>query len=171
MTPERLQPEYFANFRSEEIPECTWQELLSEGKAISPSFLVRILEDAKKFLITEAGPNLGRRQFLVPKWLDYWIDWLSAIRSEEYGATEFVRSERLVPFESVKRLLEETGQIRNSGVLFLAGGEGHPGHVFAANYMRRKWVDYNQLFSVWAFEQEPYLAKKPRGGIVFAACG
>lgn len=41
-------------------PGCSWETLLSEGKALGPTKLIDILGAAKTLLQTAPGPNLVR---------------------------------------------------------------------------------------------------------------
>lgn len=72
----KAEGEYFYKFETELLSEITWEEMVKEGKIISPSRSIKILQQAKKFLITAPGPNLERRKVLVPEWLDYWTSLL-----------------------------------------------------------------------------------------------
>lgn len=134
-------------------PGCTWQGMVARGEVLTPEVLMNALSRAKEVLITEPGPNLYQRQRFAPSWFGYWeglIGELFGQRSESRPG--FTSSERLKPFEKIRDCV--AGE--ESGVLFVAGAEGHYGHVYAAEYMKRR------VITIWVFEQDNYFVVKER---------
>jgi hypothetical protein len=139
------------DFRQYLPPECTWQEMIRTGEVIEPETLIKILLLAKNFLITAPGPNRAARSELVPPWYDQW--WRLILDSQP-------EKKKLRPFTQVKPYLTENSLVDHSGVLFVAGAEGHEGHLHAASYMKE-----NVLCTILAFEQDSYftIVGKERG--------
>lgn len=118
-----------------------------------PEHLTLALSRAKEFLITEPGPNLLRRRHFAPIWLDFWGKLSQQFCNQRTESRPgFTRSGNLWPFGKIRDCVE--GEV--SGALFVAGAEGHYGHVYAAQFMGM-WVT-----PVWAFEQDSYFATKER---------
>ena len=143
--------EFFTNFESPHMPNVGWQEIVAEHKVIEPARLIAILRDAKTFLITAPGPNLERRKILVPNWFNYWFGRIIFDRapSQYPVGNDFTHSVKLAGYEEVaERLLWH--RTKESGLLNLAGAEGHDGHIFAAKYMAER------VYTIWAFEQDQY---------------
>jgi hypothetical protein len=149
----KAEGDYFYNFESEILPKITWEEMVKEGKIISVGLLIKILTEAEKFLVTAPGPNLEKRKVLVPEWLGYWTNFLKP----KAGIMKLVASERLAAFDQVHEILTRRN-LTNTGVLFVAGAEGHAGHVYALEEMSRS------CFPVWVFEQDSYFKHKARPG-------
>lgn len=164
MTPERPKPEYFTHFESQNLPDCNWREMLARKEVLSPLVITKVLLEAREFLTTEPGPNLEKRRRIVPPWISYWTTRLVGLTAYSLIETRpgFVRSEKLMTYDRVGGWLEERGCQNYAGVLFVAGAEGHAGHVYAANYMASQRVRGRPLFSVWSFEQDSYLMCKER---------
>lgn len=153
-------PKYFKHFESEHTPKITWQEMIEENVVIGPVVLRNVLKEANDFLTSEPGPNLAKRKKIVPPWFDYWRSKLLLARVDK--PDNFVRSNRkMVSFDEVPAIHENWPEVigRETGILFVAGAEGHAGHVHAAEHMRT-----NAGFVTWAFEQEDYMLEKPRNG-------
>lgn len=145
---------YIKHFTSEHIPPLTWQEMLETGETIRPQILALILAEARNDLLTIPGPNLERRQKHVPEWFDYWIN----LCDESSNKMMSNHNRKLYPFDEVSGLLNQRGNTP-SGILMLAGGEGHKGHLKAAQIMKRKIKTV-----IFAFEEPEYLEKhKERG--------
>ena len=151
---------YFRNFTKEDIlPGITWQEMLSARMYIGPRPLLRFLSEAKTWLIEEEGPNLINRILYVPGWLDLWI---KLLRKKQEISDEIIYDPEVnvaTPFGEVAELIERNGRI-GSGIIFMAGGEGHGGHRYAIDYMKR-----DLKYSVLALEEDVYNeTHKVRGG-------
>jgi hypothetical protein len=156
----KAEGDYFHNFETELLPKITWEEMVKEGKIISPRLLIKILRQAKEFLITTPGPNLEKRKVLVPEWLDYWTIILKKSRTlslKNLINPEVVSSDKITAFDQVREKLHLRQQYQ-AGVLFVAGAEGHAGHLFALEEMSHR------SFPVWVFEQDNYFKHKIRPG-------
>jgi hypothetical protein len=151
-------PKFFTqkDLQSRYLPEATWEELVDEKKIIAPSLLKLVLEEAKDFLINEPGPNKWRREILAPLWFNHWIDELEryAPRLDGDRSEDWWESDKLARIEDLNKRLAEKQIEDQAGVLFVAGAEGHFGHVAAAGYMREQMV-----YPIWAFEQDGYLER------------
>lgn len=134
--------------------DCTWQFLIENQKILSPGLALQALRLANDFLITAPGPNLSRRLQLVPQWFSWWFRILT---DRERTTAEYVKNEGIISFDRVGQRLHNE---KNTGVLFVAGAEGHEGHRDAADWMRLFVVP------IWAFEQDSYfrMVDKARGG-------
>lgn len=148
---EREKGRYFNHFESVHAPPLSWQEMLRTGEKIAPDILSKVLTDAYDFLITEPGPNLERRKKMAPDWFRYWIDLCESVS----GNTKIKR--KLFEFENISTQLEYRPV--DSGILMLAGGEGHKGHRNAARIMKSRVP-----VVVFAFDQPDLLRNKSRGG-------
>lgn len=140
--------EYLSQFRPDIRERISLEEMIADGKVYEPAKIGEVLKQAREFLMNEAGPNLARRQISTPKWLNWWIDYLSGIPKDSPN------KRKIFPLEELHEQILKT---TTSGVLFAAAAEGHPGHRFAVNWMRT-WVDSVILL----LEQDPYLALKER---------
>jgi hypothetical protein len=144
-------------------PGCSWETLLSEGKALGPDRLLAILREAKALLETAPGPNLARRYDLAQGWFNCWFRLIQRERREEVDRPSlFIESHKLIPVDKVATYLAENQVLRNeSGVLFVAGAEGHAGHFHAIRWMADHLGSWP--CPIWVFEQDSYLTKKERG--------
>lgn len=134
----------------------SWPEMMERKEIFSPKILFAILQQAKEFLMNEPGLYKTDRQNLAPLWFDYWEELIKEkIGQREKAKSNFVQGLHLIQFNKVKSFLE--GEGRDGGVLFVAGAEGHYGHVQAAKFMKML-VDT----VVWAFEQDSYISAKDR---------
>src|SRR3989344_2433690 len=151
-------PRFFINFESEALPKITWQEMLDKKVVFAPQNVLAALKEAEQLLVTHPGPNFARRKVLAPEWFGYWKDLLKAPQLE--SGTGLVSSgDKLVKFEDLSSLLETKYRDENTGMLFVAGAEGHKGHVHAAKYMARVVP-----VTIWGFEQDEYMQRKQRKG-------
>src|SRR3989344_8855359 len=149
-------PRFFINFESEALPKITWQEMLDKKVVFAPQNVLAALKEAEQLLVTHPGPNFARRKVLAPEWFGYWKDLLKAPQLE--SGTGLVSSgDKLVKFEDLSSLLETKYRDENTGMLFVAGAEGHKGHVHAAKYMARVVP-----VTIWGFEQDEYMQRKAR---------
>ena len=134
-----------------------WEELLRQRKALSPFILAQVLRELCDFLTHAPGSNLHRRSHLVPGWLQWWV---VQLRNAKYSIPYFDEQKTLfsnphmVEFEKVPQEINKIG--RSAGVLFVAGAEGHWGHVEAFDYMEK------YVLPIWIFEQDAYLKRKKR---------
>lgn len=147
---------YFYNFKTELIPQVTWQEVLEDKVLVTPRELINILDEAREFLSTAEGPNLMKRRELAGEWFGWWR--LNLIMHNTRSEYDFdVLRKKLCPIERVRNRLPGVGAFyKDSGVLNVAGAEGHAGHVAAAFEMSEK------VHAIWAFEQDSYFKLKPR---------
>lgn len=156
MNPER-KPEYFQNFESSALPKITWQEMIENKVVIAPQNVLVALKEAEQFLVTQPGPNLVIRKILAPEWFGYWNTLLEGKVEDE--KTELISSEdKLVSFDRLSNFLGIKYRNEATGMLFVAGAEGHGGHVHAAKYMSGVIPK-----TIWGFEQSEYMKKKARG--------
>ncbi len=140
------------------LPEIDWHEMLTQQVVFSPDLTRNALILAKHELMSKSGPNLERRKELSPKWFDPWIN--DIFSKEQTCGSPLVSSAKIMLLDEINDYLRETGKWYNSGILNVAGAEGHPGHRHAASYMIEKG-----FFPIWVFEQESYLERyKVRGG-------
>lgn len=63
----------------------------------------------------------------------------------------------MVKFEKLSGLLKAKYPNKDTGMLFVAGAEGHKGHVWAARYMANIVP-----VTIWGFEQPEYMRRKAR---------
>jgi len=144
--------EHIKHFTSELIPiELRWQHMLETGETIPPQQLAPIFAEAKHDLMTVPGPNSDKRQALVPDWFDYWISLCTNYEGES-------AKRKLFEFGQIKSELEEKSWLM-SGLLMLAGGEGHRGHRDAASIMQSK-----VSIVIFAFEEPEYLEQHKQRG-------
>lgn len=136
-------------------PDCTWQRLVEQREVLAPKVLLDVLRYAKWFLAEEPGPNMYRRRELAREWFRIWEKQIPESLDILRDPRDFVASDKVMPFEEVANFLNKRQGA--SGVLFVAGAEGHAGHLHAASYMAGS-VDY----PVWVFEQDRYLLQKKR---------
>lgn len=148
-------PKYFCDFESAHLPDITWNELIAQHKVFAPWVIRQVLQEAKEFLMTEEGPHLDRRKRLSSEWLDPWID--KILPRQTVRGNKIVSSNKIMPIKEIRRYLIESDNYPNSGVLNVAGAEGHQGHLFAARYMADKG-----FFPIWIFEQNNYFDNKKR---------
>jgi hypothetical protein len=155
--------EYLKHFESPLLEGISWEEMIEEGKAIEPHRLRQYLIEANEYLIKTPGPNQGTRAQQAPSWLGYWINYLERnYGKHDLSKEKFVKSTKLKKLENIgKELQQNKGllELNISGLLFMGGGEGHPGHRNAVDHMRQ---NVNQV--VLLFEQEEFLKSKARGG-------
>ena len=147
---------YFSNFESEALPKVTWQEMLDERVVIAPQNVIEALQEAEQLLITHPGPNLERRKRLAPEWFSYWENLLKKYPRES-GIELIPSGNKLVKFENLSDLLAMIYPSEKTGMLFVAGAEGHKGHIHAAKYMAGV-----VLVTIWGFEQDEYMQRKDR---------
>jgi len=135
---------------------CSGEALLAEGKVFSPYRLSMILLEAKRLLQTAPGPNLTRRYSLAEGWYNSWLRTITSSIEERTKRTSlFVESNKLMSEDKVSAYLLKNGVLEDeSGVLFVAGAEGHAGHLHAARWM----AEYlgNWPCPIWVFEQDSY---------------
>lgn len=136
---------------------CNWRTMIARQEVLAPAVLATVLKQAKDFLVTQPGPNLARRRQLAPPWLDYWLDKIENWFDLENSRPGFVCSYKLMTFNEVADFLKRNQLVESSGILFVAGAEGHEGHVRAAKYMA-----WHCQAPIWVFEQNSYLMKKER---------
>lgn len=158
--------EYFteADWGSEWLPPITWQAMLESGSIIVPTTLIRVLADARNFLVREPGPNLSTRKADAPAWFNFWEDLMlsQSIVMEDTPEVSQMHSygwtSGLKPFNDVAQYVKSKG--RTSGVNLMGEGAGRPGHIWTYHWMREKLGRESTV--VWAFEQPEYFAYKER---------
>lgn len=156
MSPEIERAEYFTNFESKVLPKITWQEMMEKNVVISPEKALEALKEAYELLTTAPGPNLERRKVLAVGWFNYWQDLL--VRFSRCPCGDLVDSgAKLVGFKNLSGFLKDKYGGINTGMLFVAGAEGHEGHVHAAKYMSEMVP-----VTIWGFEQPEYMKTKER---------
>ncbi len=149
---------YFSHFESEHLPKITWQEMIENQVVFSPGRVISAITEAERFLITESGPNLDRRRILVPEWFSYWSHLLAKVHQS--ADVEFFDSgNKLINFDKLPKFLYTNYSDLKTGEIFVAGAEGHKGHLHAARYMANIVP-----ITIWGFEQESYMSKKARNG-------
>ena len=147
---------YLHSFESEALPTITWQEILDKGIVFAPDNVLTTLKEAEELLITHPGPNLERRKVLAPEWFGYWKNLLTASPYESDKGL-VTSKDKLVKFEKLSGLLETKYRDENTGMIFVAGAEGHKGHVHAAKYMAGVVP-----VTIGGFEQDEYMQRKAR---------
>lgn len=148
--------EYFHSFESDALPKIDWQEMFDKKMVFAPQNVVAALKEAEGLLVTLPGPNLERRRILAPKWFEYWKELLTTSSYE--SDTGLVPSgNKLIEFEGLPGFLETRYKDINTGMIFVAGAEGHKGHLHAAKYMAGKVP-----VTIWGFEQPKYMQRKAR---------
>jgi len=155
MSPERT-GKYLHSFESDALPKVGWQDMLNKRVVYAPQNVLAALKDAEQLLVTHTGPNLARRKILAPEWFGYWKDMLTTF-SYESDTGLMSSGDKLVNFDDLSRLLEARYKDENTGMLFVAGAEGHKGHIHAAKYMAGVVP-----VTVWGFEQDDYMQRKAR---------
>jgi hypothetical protein len=147
---------YLHSFESEHISPISWVEMLDRGVVLAPHKVLLALEQAEKFLVTTPGPNLQRRKVLAPEWFGYWKRKLENqdVESEDGLVSS---ADKLVKFDEIARFLFSKYGDERTGMSFVAGAEGHKGHVYAAKYMARVVP-----VTIWGFEQDEYMQRKDR---------
>ncbi|KKQ43008.1 MAG: hypothetical protein US60_C0009G0011 [Microgenomates group bacterium GW2011_GWC1_37_8] len=148
--------EFFKNFESDALPRVDWQEMLDNRVVFAPQNILAALKEAEQLLVSHPGPNLERRKVLAPEWFGYWKDLIIALPYES-DAGLMSSGDKLVKFEDLSSLLETRYKDENTGMIFVAGAEGHKGHVHAAKYMAKVVP-----VTVWGFEQDEYMQRKAR---------
>ncbi|KKR30838.1 hypothetical protein A2715_01920 [Candidatus Woesebacteria bacterium RIFCSPHIGHO2_01_FULL_39_32] len=148
--------QYFHSFDSDALPSVDWQEMLDKRVVFAPQNILAALKEAEQLLVSHPGPNLERRKVLAPEWFGYWKDLLIAFPYESDTGLMF-SGDKLVKFEDLSRLLESRYKDENTGMIFVAGAEGHKGHIHAAKYMASVVP-----VTVWGFEQDEYMQRKAR---------
>jgi len=148
--------QYLYSFESDALPNIGWQEMLDNRIVFASKNVITALSEAEQLLITHPGPNLERRKILAPEWFGYWKKLLTAFPYE--SDTGLISSgDKLVKFEDLSALLGIKYRDENTGMVFVAGAEGHKGHVHAAKYMAKVVP-----VTVWGFEQDEYMQRKAR---------
>lgn len=145
------------------LAESSWEMMISEGVVFGPNRLREILRKARRLLETAPGPNLATRYELAQGWFSYWNQLISD-KAEEMpdGQSPFVKSAKLMPVDNVVAYLAGSSyRHHESGVLFVAGAEGHEGHLHAAKWMTDHLGSWP--CPIWVFEQNSYFAVKERG--------
>jgi len=142
----------------EDEANLSFDELIAMGKILAPGFLWQLVGQAKEYLMTEPGPNLFRRQMLVPEWLGYWMTVLQAERDfDPNTGSKLVESDRIMTISEMKnrfKKLHRKGII--SGVWFMGTGEAGPGHRMAWYQASRRVRELAMLY-----EGEDYFDKHP----------
>jgi len=140
--------------------DCTWQRMLEKEEILAPSVLLKILTRAEQFLVETPGPNWELRHLLAPRWFGYWQELIWKKEKDYPKRAVYVKSDSSKPFEKVGKYLKHlkrTGSpYMEGGVLFVAGAEGHEGHIYAASHMS------SYEFCIWVFEQDEYFVNKKR---------
>lgn len=155
MSPE-LPDKYFTHFESKHMPKITWQEMVENRVVIAPEMVTKALKEAEHLLTTSPGPNLDRRKILAPQWFGYWQTLLQLYLDE--SSSDLVDSgNTLIAFENLADHIKVYYGNSNTGEIFVAGAEGHRGHIHAAKYMASLVP-----VTVWGFEQEKYMERKER---------
>ena len=130
--------EYLENFRSPLIEDIDGQACLKLNLILAPWALQSVLTQARDYAVSAPGPNLNRRELLIPSWLDFWIR-LAENFTYASETQLLVVGRRAVQFEQIGEVLDilhKKGQ--TSGVLNAAGMEGYWGHQKAIDYMAAK---------------------------------
>lgn len=140
-----------------------WPEMIGQGKAYSPAVVRRALSQASVFLSTEPGPHLSERQVMAEDMFPYWDCFLRKLNPVE---GDFVACPALRPFEEVYSLPE----IERARVVFGAGFEGHFGHVWTAQWLKKPksmFCDGQKVLgsgpTILALEQESYFTDPEAG--------
>jgi len=149
--------QFLHSFESDVLPQITWQKMLDNKLVIAPQIVLSALTEAEQLLVTHPGPNLERRKILAPEWFGYWKNLLEA-KPHDFGSELVTSGNKLVKFEELSELLRAKYKDERTDMLFVAGAEGHKGHVFAAKYMANVVP-----VTVWGFEQPGYMQRKTRG--------
>lgn len=146
--------EYLKGFTTPFVESVNVSDILEKGEVIDARALREFLIEARRFLITEPGPNLARRQEYEPEWISWWINYLGLFERE--GQNDFVPSEKFTRLEKIADVLRSNNL--TSGVLFMGGGEGHEGHRHAVDWMGEKVSK-----KILLFDQEINWTSKERG--------
>lgn len=146
--------EHLRGFRTAQIEGIDYRQMIANSQVISQHVLADELKSALQYLTTTPGEHLKDRQRTAPDWLAWWIDFLDRGDSSH---DLFTPSSKLLSIDQIEESLKRKGG--TSGLLFVAGAEGHVGHRFSGYWMK-KHVDH----TIWLFEQEDYLKNKTREG-------
>jgi len=119
-------------------------EFLLDPTLIDFQQLLVLLQTANDVIFDTPGPHQNQRQKLVGGWLWYWQELVKSVEIQSYHPNSFYQRlpnkkaqlSRAVPFELLKTEIDRFSWI--TGVLFVAGAEGHEGHRFAVEYMSQQ---------------------------------
>lgn len=146
------------------LPSWLNPELMMEEGIILPrNRLWKILQRAEKFLITAPGDNLNVRKKFVPEWLGKWgeilqPEWPWPNEVEKGG---FVQTQNILPWKKLGWVVEkENASGMLTGLATMAGGEGHRGHIFFLEQMKKTLG--NNGVAVLALEADEYMRSKAR---------
>ena len=155
-----MNAEYFSAFRPPILDGVHYQDMIAEGKILSPHTLFSVLRQAREFLTSEPGPHLFQRKKAAPEWIDWWIEHFKPglLDTAEKTEQKFVHSSKLMAIHEIGDELRDDKK-STSGALFMAGGEGTSGHRLAVDWMKMH-VDK----PVVLLEGEKYMETKERGG-------
>ena len=152
---ENGQQEYLSGFCPTGVERIPWEVMVEMGVVYPPSKLQEMLFEAHDYLVAVPGPHQQRRRELGFYWFENWTHILSEKRAKAAVDSGVV----LCRFGQVAAHVDSFhSSTESSGVLMMAGGEGHLGHLRAA-----EWVHHNVGYSVLLLEQDRYFERKPRG--------
>lgn len=152
-----------SDWHSSYLPPITWEESVTEHKILTPSVLLRVLDDAREFLVTAEGPHLTDRQESVPEWFRFWRDMLLPLGQiiEDLAGGQFAYHPGVMPYTDVAKFVKARGGA--AGSQNMGGGEGTEGHLSSYYYMRKVLGKNGQV--IWAYERDSYFNRfKERGG-------
>lgn len=160
--PEELRPtpEYLHDFKPECYQGISVEEMLDKQIVVHPAILHQALSEALVYLRTAPGPNLERRKILAEEWLTPWIT-IFAREVKPVKGHELIRSYGVFTFERIKEYMHESMKSIRSGLIFMAGAEGHPGHIWAMQHIRNT----HAYPVVLAIDQPEVVEAKSRGGV------
>lgn len=155
-----MSAEYFRAFRPPILDGVHYQDMIAKGEILSPHVLFSVLHQAREFLTSERGPHLFQRRQAAPEWIDWWITQFKPglFDTPEDKEQRLIHSSKLQTIHNIGNELRADNK-STSGAVFMAGGEGTPGHRLAIDWMRMH-VDK----PVVLLEQEKYMETKERGG-------
>jgi len=138
-------------------PEASlsFQDLISTGQILAPAFLGLMLSQAKNYLIETPGEHQDQRKYLVPKWLDYWLNLMPQLNGYSKD-----NSKALVPHPNIVSLGAMAEVFRKSrkytGIWIMATGEGSPAHRQILDESKSRVAQVGLLF-----EAQKYFTQHP----------
>jgi hypothetical protein len=133
----------------------SFQELISAGQVLAPAFLGLMLTHARDYLIATPGEHQYRRNYLVPKWLNFWVK-----KMEDLEDTTSHNKKRLIIHPNIVSLSQMSDIFQSAdgltGVWNMATGEGTPAQRLIWSRSMRQTVRVGLLY-----ESQKYFTDHP----------